>query len=57
MGSLVVVVEHPPSGRLADIVQASWQVRVRDFFAKGPTRAFNVDVRVGLAGLACDASS
>jgi hypothetical protein len=57
MGSFLGVVEHPPPGRLADIVQASWQVRVRDFFAKGQTWAFDVVVRVGLAVLACDPSS
>lgn len=51
MGPFLVVVEHPPPGGLADVVEASEQVLVQDLFAKGPVEAFDVGVLVGLAGL------
>lgn len=51
MGSLFVVLEHPPVGRLADIVEAGEQAMVQDLVTEGPIEALDVGVLVGLAGL------
>jgi hypothetical protein len=51
MGTLLVVLEHPPVRRLAYVVEAGEQVLVQDLLAEGPVEAFDVGVLVGLAGL------
>ena len=51
MGTLLVVLEHPPVRGLAHVVEAGEQVLVQDLLAEGPVEAFEVGVLVGLAGL------
>jgi hypothetical protein len=51
MGAFLVVVEHPPPGRLADIVQAREQVLDQNLLAEGPVEALDVGVLVRLAAL------
>lgn len=51
LASFLVVVAHPPSGRLADVAQASEQVLVPGLLAEGPLEALDVGVLLGLAGL------
>ena len=51
MGTLLVVLEHPPVRRLAHIVEAGEQVLIQDLLTEGPVEAFDVGVLVGLAWL------
>lgn len=51
MGTLLVVLEHPPVGGLAHVIKAGEQVLVQDLLAEGPVEAFDVGVLVRLARL------
>lgn len=48
---MLVVLEHPPVGGLAHVVEAREQVAVEHFLAEGAVEAFDVGVLVGLARL------
>ena len=51
MRSVLVVLEHPPVGGLAYVLQSCEQVLVQHLLAEGPVEAFDVGVLVGFAGL------
>jgi hypothetical protein len=51
MGTLIVVLEHPPARRVAHVVEAGEQVLFADLLAEGSVEVFDVGVLVGLAGL------
>jgi hypothetical protein len=46
----LVVFDHPPVGRLADIVQATEQVLIQHLLAEAAVEAFDVSVLVRFAG-------
>ena len=50
MRAVLVVLEHPPVGGLAYVLQSCEQVLVQDLLAEGPVEAFDVGVLVGFAG-------
>ncbi|AMV07871.1 hypothetical protein AC028_14470 [Xanthomonas citri pv. aurantifolii] len=51
MGSLFVVIDHPPMGGFADIIQAGEKVLVEHFFPEGAVETFDEGVLVRFAGL------
>lgn len=51
VGALFVVIDHPPMGGLADIVEAGEEMLVEHFFPEGAVKAFYERVLVRLAGL------
>ena len=51
MGTLLVVLEHPPPGGLADILEAPEQVLVEHLLPERAIESFDVGVLIGLAGL------
>ena len=51
MGTLGVVVEHPPPCSLADIIEAGKQVQVEHFLPEGPVETLDIGILVWLAGL------
>jgi len=51
MGPLFVVIDHPPVGGFADVVEASEEVLVKHFFPEGVVEAFDEGVLVRLAEL------
>lgn len=58
VGSYFVVVDHPPVGGLADVVETGEQIQVEQFFAEGVIEALDEGVLIRLAWLdvlQCDA--
>lgn len=51
MGSLLVVLDHPLTHDLADLVEVTEQIQVQDFIAHRAVEAFDVGILVRLAGL------
>ena len=51
MGHLLVVVDHPPPCRLANILEASEQVYVQHFFTESPVESLDAGIPVRRAGL------
>ena len=50
VGALFVVIDHPPMGGFADIVEAGEEMLVEHFFPEGPIEAFDEGVLVRITG-------
>lgn len=51
MGSLLVVLEHPPIRRLSNVLDAQEQILVQHLFSEGAIESLDIGVLIGLAGL------
>ena len=51
MGSLFVVLDHPPVGGLAYVLEGGEQMLVEQLIAVGPVEPFDIGILVRLSGL------